>query len=147
MIKKILVPVDGSENANRALIMAMEMANKFDAKLYVLCVVSKTYLNGLIATEFRNDENLAREHVDAAMLGADSVLKAAKELVGATNVESEFVARVGEPVGIILDEAKANNADCIVIGCRGLSGLEQFLLGSVSHSVVNEANIPVFVVK
>jgi nucleotide-binding universal stress UspA family protein len=54
---------------------------------------------------------------------------------------------IGKPGDIILSEATQGAFDLIVIGSRGLGGFKEFVLGSVSHQVVNESKIPVLVVK
>ena len=53
----------------------------------------------------------------------------------------------GAPAEVILEYAKQNGVDLIVIGSRGLGGIREFVLGSVSHNVVQHAKIPVLVVK
>ncbi|MNR36447.1 Stress response protein NhaX [compost metagenome] len=53
----------------------------------------------------------------------------------------------GSPAEVILAYAKEHGADVIVIGSRGLGGIREFVLGSVSHNVVQSARIPVLVVK
>jgi nucleotide-binding universal stress UspA family protein len=53
----------------------------------------------------------------------------------------------GAPAEVILDYTKKNHNDLIVIGSRGLGGIREFVLGSVSHNVVQHARIPVLVVK
>ena len=59
----------------------------------------------------------------------------------------ETVLEEGDPPKVILDTAKKFKADIIVIGSRGLSQVKEFLLGSVSDSVIKRADIPVLVVK
>lgn len=147
MINKILVPVDGSENALKALKMGMEMAIKFDAKLEVLCVVNKNYLNDVVIVGLKEERDFVKENLDTAMTGADSVIKAAKALVDEAKLGVEYEVRIGDPSELILDESVTKNFDCIVMGSRGISGLKELLLGSVSHNVVNGAKVPVFVVK
>ena len=53
----------------------------------------------------------------------------------------------GGPAEVILEYAKEKGNDLIVIGSRGLGGIREFVLGSVSHNVVQHATIPVLVVK
>lgn len=53
----------------------------------------------------------------------------------------------GAPAEVILEYAKQNDIDLIVIGSRGLGGIREFVLGSVSHNVVQHAKIPVLIVK
>ena len=147
MINKILVPVDGSENSLKALKMGLEMAAKFAAKLEVLCVALKNPINDVVFVGLKEEREFVREEIDAAIVATDGVIKAAKAMVDEAKLDAEYEVRVGEPAEIILDEAIVKEADCIVMGCRGLSGLQHFLLGSVSDKVFNGAKIPVFVVK
>lgn len=53
----------------------------------------------------------------------------------------------GSPAEVILNYSKEHDVDVIVIGSRGLGGIREFVLGSVSHNVVQSARIPVLVVK
>lgn len=147
MINKILVPVDGSKNSMKALEMGLEMAGKYDSKLVVLSVAAQKSIGDVVLVGLKEEREFVRETVNEAMSGAKSALEAAENLVAAAKIETEYVAKVGEPADVILAEALDKEADCIVMGCRGLSGLQQFLLGSVSNKVVNSANIPVLVVK
>ncbi|MNP39883.1 Stress response protein NhaX [compost metagenome] len=61
------------------------------------------------------------------------------------NAEVELLQ--GSPAEVILKYAKEHAIDVIVIGSRGLGGIREFVLGSVSHNVVQSARIPVLVVK
>lgn len=53
----------------------------------------------------------------------------------------------GAAAEVLLDFAKENDSDIIIIGSRGLGGIREFVLGSVSHNVVQHAQVPVLVVK
>ena len=59
----------------------------------------------------------------------------------------ETVVREGYPATVILEEAEQREADLIVIGTRGLSGLKHLLLGSIAERVVQKAHCPVLTVK
>ena len=82
----------------------------------------------------QNDENML-----------DSALKYARKF--APNVTITTKLLTGRAAENILIEAEEGNFDLIVIGCRGLGGFKELVLGSVSHSVVNGSKTPVMIVK
>jgi nucleotide-binding universal stress UspA family protein len=62
-------------------------------------------------------------------------------------VDVETHAREGEPAKVILEVAQEQNADLIVVGARGLTGFERFLLGSVSSKLSHHASCSVMIVR
>ena len=138
MIKKILVPVDGSVHSKKALEFACELAKKFESELHLLHVVQppiSTQTMGVgtsvVTTEFRRQdlEEIGRNVITAAkQIASDHDCK---------NVETQIEA--GLPAHHILDSAKKHNADLIVMGSRGLTDIAGLLLGSVSHKVTHLA--------
>ena len=123
-IKKILVPVDGSVGGCKAVDEALFIAEKCDAELdfvYVASNINKDIPSHIVFDriwEKLSDERKARKHV-----------------------KSGNIARS------ILDVADEQGSDMIVMGSRGLGLLKGVLIGSVSQKVVEEAQIPVMVVK
>ena len=71
----------------------------------------------------------------------------AKEKLQGFQGDAEFLEEIGNPAERILEVCTAKGCDTIVIGSRGLSGVEEFLLGSVSSKVSQYAKVPVVVVK
>ena len=71
----------------------------------------------------------------------------AKERIKAAGVTANVDLIQGAAAEVLLDYAKENGSDVIVIGSRGLGGIREFVLGSVSHNVVQHAQIPVLIVK
>jgi nucleotide-binding universal stress UspA family protein len=140
MFPRILVGVDGSECARRAFNAAIEMAKASNGSLVVLCVVQPPMTIGQrkeIAARFVRI--LERE---AKMILADYAQEADKK-----NVKAETRLAKGHPAEIILYTARAEHADLIVVGSRGLGGMKGLLLGSVSHAVIQHASAPVLVVR
>jgi nucleotide-binding universal stress UspA family protein len=139
MIKTILVPVDGSAHANKAIALASDLAKKYDARLIALHVMTEA-ASDRVPPELRDYQRL--EHVrvsERSVLESESeqILRdaelQAQQHKGAPQVET--VLRSGDAAAIILEVASDRNADLIVMGSRGLGNLKGLLLGSVSHKV------------
>ncbi|HYM65718.1 MAG TPA: universal stress protein [Patescibacteria group bacterium] len=135
MFKQILVALDGSPYSRRALPTAIEVAKKFDSSIFVLHV--SEHDKGRAAS-FSTETP-----AEASMLVADAVeaahkagLKAAGEV---RDAGAQHAAR------FIVDAAMEKGADLIVMGSRGLSDVQGIFLGSVTHKVIQTAEIPVLV--
>jgi len=159
MLNKILVATDGSEHAHKAVVFAADLALKYKAKLTLLHVpahgVPKAELMERL-TKF--DPAIAELKATPGMtVGAAHIsggLSAeGRELVGKTVLEEarltaeskgckgvETLLQEGEPAETILAQAKAQGADLIVLGSRGLGNLKGLLMGSVSHQVSHLAD-------
>jgi nucleotide-binding universal stress UspA family protein len=77
---------------------------------------------------------------------AEKILDEARSLLS-DYPNTTYVLRQGQPAFELLEYAKEQGCDLIVMGSRGLGGIREFLLGSVSHHVVQESRIPVLIVK
>ena len=147
MFKKIVVPVDGSESAWRALEQASVLAGKFAGELLVMTVVQPYNSAALLAVPL--DHNIiSQSNADMEVVGQE-ILARAKERLTANGFagNAEYKIELGNPSERILTIAKAEKADAIVLGSRGLSGIAEFFLGSVSTKISQYANIPVLIVK
>ena len=137
-MKKILVPVDGSESSERAFSKAVELAAALKAKLVFLYVanVNQLAVNSCLSSEL----------LEAVNKAGDVVLTHAEENVP-ENVETERILETGSPAPTIADVAEDCGADLVVMGSRGLGLVKGVLLGSVSQYVVENAKCAVMVVK
>lgn len=145
MFKRILVPVDGSEGAKKALKLAVDLQKLSGSELIILTVyrhhsLLEASLSMVRPEEPENMDDLLRGH--AKEIAEDGKAFAQRE--GSPNVHA-FV-KVGQPARTIVGFAKDRNADLIVLGSRGLGDLEGYMLGSVSHKVTSLAECPVMVV-
>jgi nucleotide-binding universal stress UspA family protein len=139
MLNSILVAVDGSDQATKALDLATDLAKRYGAELAVLSVYRhhsplESSLSLVRASEATPTPDaalseLAREIVDAAVHRAEG---------HGVKVRKGLVKR-GPPARTIVQVGKELGADAIVLGSRGLGDLEGHLLGSVSHKVVSLA--------
>lgn len=138
MIKNILVPVDGSEGADRAIEKAVMLAQICAAKLNFLYVAN---INQLAINAVLSDAIL-----DSVTKAGNVILDRALEMVP-EGVAKESFSDTGSPAVVILDFAGTNDIDLIVMGSRGLGVVKGVLLGSVSQYVVEQSKCPVLVVK
>lgn len=141
MFKKILVPIDGSQDSYCALKEAELLAESFDSKMIILTVLTDAnviehYPGNFLSTDFKK----------AQALRGEKILNKAMETVE-TKGEVETCVRVGRASEEILKCAEEKDVDLIVIGSRGLGGFSRTLLGSVSDKVLNAAKVPVLVNK
>ncbi len=150
MLKKILVPVDGSSHANAAVDWASALAEKFGATLVLHHAIPKW------GSELYPEELRALADVEKVQISEWDVLEALGRRVveaaadrarlrGAKAIET--VVDVGDPAQSILDQAKKSGVDLIVMGRRGLGALPGLLLGSVSSKVVHLAECACLTVK
>ncbi len=140
-MKTILVAVDGSAHAERALKFAAGLAGSLGATLLLVTVDEPGPLKGEVA-EFARTENLGRQDV------ADWILSTARSLAadaGAKTIETDTGS--GDPASAILRAADEHGADMLVLGARGLSDLQGLIVGSVSHKVLSLTKLPCLIVR
>ncbi len=141
MYKKILVPVDGSQDSYCALKEGELLAQAFDSKLIILTVLTDTnviehYPGNFLSTDFKKaQEQRGQRILDKALETIDY------------EGDVETCVRVGRASEEILKCSEEKEVDLIVIGSRGLGGFSRTLLGSVSDKVLNAAKVPVLVNK
>ena len=138
MIERLLVPVDGSEHANRAVDLAGDLATKYAARVTLLHVMtnagSSRVPEGLSALQ--EIEHVTLTESDMLRSVANEILEAASKRArdqGVAEIETEI--RVGDPAQSIIDYARQHDFDLVVMGRRGLGDLKGLLLGSVTHKV------------
>ncbi|MBE7560112.1 universal stress protein [bacterium] len=138
MLRKILVAYDGSKSAARAFDFALELARQFSADLIVLSVARPPDPPTMVETSAMLDS--ATEHFERQFVAFRAAAEAA-----AVVMESRVV--VGHPAEQIVHMAAEEKADLIVMGHRGKSVMERWLLGSVSKRVLSYAPCSVTVVR
>lgn len=144
MLDKILVPIDGSEAAWHALQYACNLGKKFDSTIMVVHVVQPHYTLPSIALHGEIPFlSVNIEEVEAT--GYKLIELAKSEMENYPKVETTL--EFGHPAERILALAKDEQYDLIVIGSRGLSGISEFFLGSISSTVSQYSTIPVMIVK
>lgn len=136
--KKILVAVDGSEQANDAVKEATAIAKKNQADLIVLTVAESS----MLATDARVVEYLLEQHD----ISSNTILSNAEHFIS-QEVPVSFDKVMGNPKASIVQYAKEHDVDLIVIGATGKGVITRALIGSTAAYVVNHAPCNVLVVK
>lgn len=141
---RILVPLDGSELAESALVPARALAAGFEAAVRTVRVVPKplelTSIYGVRGVE------LAGEGHRAQLQEAHDYLEAVRERVDPDAPEGIVIENSGAASGIV-DAAKAWEADLIVLSSHGRGGAERVVLGSVADKVIRGTTRPVLVIR
>ncbi|MBP1933009.1 universal stress protein [Ammoniphilus resinae] len=143
MYSKILVPYDGSEESKKALEMAKTLLKQDETIELVILNVVTILTNPYYTAYGYFDDPLREEHLKAAKKALEEVGRSLKDLPNKTQT---FVEE-GNPALAIVDFVKENGVDLIVMGSRGLGGIKEMFLGSVSHYVVQKSPCPVFIMK
>lgn len=141
----ILVPVDGSENSQRALAQAIYLATQCNAALELIHIINLTTALTLSAYD-QGQYALLQEVQDALKEAGKKVLAEASAQIPAT-LKANITLETGSPGQLIIDYADQCGADLIVMGSRGLGPIKGLFMGSVSNHVIGQAPIPVLIVK
>ncbi|MND84076.1 Stress response protein NhaX [compost metagenome] len=143
LFTKILAAYDGSKAANKALDKAIDLVKLTPgASLKVIHVFD--YPRFYVADGFAPVP--ASVNKDFYEL-AERTVEEAKGRLEEAGVTATVELFQGSPAEIILEYSKKHDNDVIVIGSRGLGTIREFVLGSVSHNVVQHSRIPVLVIK
>lgn len=143
MFHNILVAIDGSDHARRALAEAADLAVAMNARLTLIASIpdpSPWVASGAYAAPTLLDSlgEAAEREYDSLLLGAVESLP--------EGLPAERVLTHGAPGPKIVERVAAGRHDLVVMGSRGRGGLRSLMLGSVSHHVLHASPVPVLVV-
>ena len=136
-LKRILVPLDFTECAEKALFYAAPLAKQFGAELALLHVIEPVY-------------STASEAMVLPVVKSEGEAKRDLEALRGKlphDVCCEILLRTGRPQFEIVAIAKEHNADLIILSTHGRTGVERLLMGSVAEHVVRHAPCPVLIVR
>lgn len=140
MYQKILVPVDESEAAMRALQEACQLAQSTHAAIYALHILDYAQVawsnTGLVQQDAQQPQ--------------DAVIERTKQIFQQyqVNGETEVLNNTGEKIAqIIVRKAQENACDLIIMGTHGLTGVMHLLMGSVAEGVLRASKIPVMLIR
>lgn len=139
MLKKILIATDGSDHARKAIGHASDIAAKYKASIYLIHVVPPLHIVAEVDVKKLQDnqQKIAKQ-----------IIEEAEREVKKKGVESyQSTILQGQPAREILDFARENNVDMIVMGSHGAGKVEMLMLGSVSNKVCHLADCTCVTVK
>ena len=138
-LKKILVPVDGSEHSRRAAAYAAEMAKISDAEVMLMhCHKSFPAVLG---------EPYLQNAINKIMKNAEALLEPFRKILSEADIVYNERILESPAAKAICDTAQIEKTDMIVMGSRGRNDLEGLLLGSCTHRVLKTAPCPVLVIR
>ena len=142
MFKKILCPVDFSEFTKEVIAYAADISKRYGAELHVLHVIPNlTYFTPY--ESFLTPENLVAIEKNIQ----DEVDRDFKKVLGRVDIDVRKAVRTGVAFVEIIDYAKTEGIDLIVMGTHGRSGIEHILIGNVAEKVVRKSPCPVMTIR
>ena len=151
-MKKILLPIDGSEECKASYYMAADLSHKYNSKITVL------YVNQMIPANIDyaigSNPKYHISNVDSApdmeskkLSFSDSILKTAHDWFSEKGINVTSRSTSGDPASSIIDIAEKESFDMIIMCTHGMSASKRFLLGSVTSKVVHYSKTPVLVMR
>jgi nucleotide-binding universal stress UspA family protein len=137
MFDTIVVATDGSESVQRAVRVALDLADRFDAEVHALYVVD--------TGEVASAPDRIRDEMQTAL--EESARDALEGVRAATDRPVTTAVREGRPATEIAEYAREHDADMVAMGTRGRHGENRFLIGSVAERVVRTCPVPVLTVR
>ncbi|MEN4018296.1 MAG: universal stress protein [Methanobacterium sp.] len=148
MYKKILLPTDGSQNAEMAAKHAFLLGSKSGAEITVLNVVETPRFTGIrpvdkeeLVDKLKEEGQKSFDRIKNMLIQSKSEGKHEKDI----NLNFKF--KEGSPADVILKIIEEEDIDLVVMGTSGKRGMDRFLLGSVAENTMRSAKVPVLVVR
>ena len=151
LLKKILVPYDGSKYSIKALSRAIELAHNLDSQIYLYSVINTDYISppgmlGLVRT--RSEKENIKKWNTTVRKESETMLKTAVKKCEDKGISVSYGIGSGNIANEILKFSKKRKISLIIMGSQGLHGLGKFkTLGSVSRKVSEQALCPVLLVR
>ena len=142
MIETIAVGTDGSDTADKAVEFAMDMAERYGAKL----VIASAY-RPVSEDRIRKEQEEAPQEIQWSINpteDVDSALRGVEEKARSRGLDVASEARQGDPADVLCEIAEQHGADLLVVGNKGM---QRRMLGSVPNSVSHKAPCSVVIVK
>ncbi len=137
MFDTVVVATDGSDSVKRAVDVALDLADRFDAEVHALSVIDASEVDA-------SPQQLRDELRTALETTADAALTTVEERA---ERDVTTAVREGRPAVEICDYAREVDADVVATGTRGRHGENRLLLGSVAERIVRTSPVPVLTVR
>lgn len=143
MFKKILVATDGSKHAEKAVGCAIGLAETFGAELIILSAVEKAQLERLEPYAKESIQEIREKMKSKASQFVDEAEKKAKN----KGIKVTKYVLMGDPAELVCDQAEREEADLVVVGTRGGTGIQRVVVGSHAVRIIRWSKRPVLVVR
>jgi nucleotide-binding universal stress UspA family protein len=142
-LKKILVPFDFSTTSNTALAHAVKLSQSADAELILVHIIERNFIaHNVFFPEYKVDGGQKLREIAEEKLSAIS-----NDLENSSAIKVRYFITSGKVAPELLKLADENTVDLIVMGTHGVSGFEEFILGSNAARIVLESKIPVITIQ
>ena len=147
MVKKILMAIDRSGYKERITTFTISLAKALGAEVTAVHVIDRSSFEPA-ADAYGNYMGVQIGPLEEALRKqAEELLSEAEQFGKKEGVKVDKEVIVASPSAAIIDYAKMNNINLITVGTMGMTGLKQFLLGSVANNVITHAHCPVLAVR
>lgn len=141
----ILVPVDGSPTSLAAVDQAANLAKTYGSKVTILLVIT---IDPFIGVEYISAQNQKADTLNHSQTMIQEIMEEAKQHFAAQGINADTKVVEGQEIyKEIVRTATDLNADLVVIGSHGRTGIKKLVLGSVAQKVLGEIHLPVLVVR
>ena len=141
-IKKILFPLDLTENSSKILPYVLSISEKYDSIIYLLHVVQDLNRWGKLYVPHPSMDKFQKEAIEVAKKAMDKVCE--NQLQSCPNFQKRVVS--GDAVDEILKVVESEDIDLLIMGTPGRKGLEHTIFGSVANNVLKKSPVPVLVI-
>lgn len=145
-ISKILIPVDFSENSQKAVNYGLSIARTYGAKVYMMHVISQRIVDAIHELSIKGYKGDFVEIMKDVRQDREKEMRTLVASSSGEGIEVEFILKEGKPGSEIVEVSKELKVDLIVIGHQGRTALGSLLLGSVAQYVVNHTPCPILVI-
>ncbi|HVP94595.1 MAG TPA: universal stress protein [Methanoregulaceae archaeon] len=139
LFERIVIAADGSKNSKSAVIEGLRIGKTCNSSIFVISVIDSRALSSV------SPEIQVQGSIDQMQTEAEGIVSDIKAHAEGQNITTSVLT--GDPVNEITKFALSRDADLIVVGTQGKSGIERLFLGSVAEGVIRHAPCPVLVVK
>jgi len=135
---KILVPLDGSESSQKALLQACDIAKNYQSNLILVYVVDKPFSLNLLDR---------KEYLKILRKFGEKVLIKGKQIANLEGLDATTIIKEGNISNEIIKLAKNKNCNLIIMGRKGLGATARFFLGSISNKLANNSPCSLLIIK
>lgn len=144
MFRRILVPLDGSPDAEQALPVAARLARASAGTVVLLRIVNPL---SELAPYYPSDSEIVRGMVEAEEAATRNYLGGVTYGAQLNGVQTETTVLFGQPATMILSEVQARHIDLVVMRSHGYTGMKRWMLGSVAEKIARHAPVPLLILR